>query len=236
MLTTIGSYVSKLLRDHFGKGPESVFVSMGSAYFNIYIRNFLSPMEKVLLEQEQGDVVLELRQKMLDRLLPELRAYLEIQTGQGINELYYDWDLSNKSGMIFGVSSAPFEQGSAIDENYAGRAELEEVINKISKQAQKLPDQTISCLLNPRTLVVMRSGIMVRIEKEMIRLGHGDLLRNVKRQLEKSYLQSSSQFENILQQQVVDSFVDWHFELDKSVILFVLKPNKITGGNEPDTG
>lgn len=234
LLTTIGSYVSKLLRDHFGKGPESVFVSLGSTYFTIYIRNFLSPMEKVLLEQDQEMVLLQLRQKIMAKLLPELRTFILLTTGREVAEVYYDWGLHNRSGMIFGLVSKPFEVGDGIDEHYAGKDELNKLIIKFSQSAQKLPDETYSFLLNPRTLVVIRNGILVRIEKELIRQGHNELLRNVKAQLEKGFLHNNERFEAVLKQRVLEVFVDWHFEMDKSVIVFILNPKKLPGGNDLD--
>lgn len=225
MLTTISSYTGKLLRDHFGKGPESVFVSVGSTYFNIYIRNFLSPIERVLLEQGQEMVVRELRMKMMDKLLPELREFLEENTGQRVRELYYDWGFVKCSGVIFGICERPFEFSDEVDEQYAGRNELDALINQISKETEKQPDLTYSCLLNERTLIVIRKGILVRIEEELIRIGHGEILRRVKSNLEKRDLQNSRQFESILRRRVVDSFVDWDFERNKSVIILILQPN-----------
>lgn len=225
MLTTISSYTGKLLRDHFGKGPESVFVSVGSTYFNIYIRNFLSPIERVLLEQGQEMVVRDLRMKMMDRLLPELREFLEETTGQRVRELYYDWGFVKCSGVIFGICERPFEFGDAVDEQYAGRNELDALINQISKETEKLPELTYSCLLNERTLIVIRKGILVRIEEELIRIGHGEILRRVKSNLEKRDLQNSQQFESILHRRVVDSFVDWDFERNKSGIILILQPS-----------
>ncbi|MCX7571888.1 Na-translocating system protein MpsC family protein [Tumebacillus sp. DT12] len=225
MLTTISSYTGKLLRDHFGKGPESVFVSAGSTYFNIYIRNFLSPIERVLLEQGQEMVVRELRMKMMDKLLPELREFLEETTGQRVRELYYDWGFVKCSGVIFGICDRPFELSDEVDEQYAGRNELDALINQISKETEKQPELTYSFLLNERTLIVIRKGILVRIEEELIRIGHGEILRRVKSNLEKRDLQNSQQFELILHRRVVDSFVDWDFERNKSVIILILQPS-----------
>ncbi|MEH7128397.1 Na-translocating system protein MpsC family protein, partial [Neobacillus drentensis] len=82
----------------------------------------------------------------------------------------------------------------------------------------------LSYLLNERTLVVIRNGILVPIEKELIRLGNFEALRLAKRNLEKRLLHNSGNFESILQTKVNDIFVDWDFYRDKSVIVLILSP------------
>nr|WP_166244318.1 Na-translocating system protein MpsC family protein [Paenibacillus turpanensis] len=230
----IGSYIGKLLRDNFGKGPESVYVSMGYTFITIYLRNFLTPSERVLLEQDQDMIILQMREKLMETLVPEMKTYISVVTGIRPREMYFDWNLHNRSGMIVGITSEPFKEAADIQEVYENKQLLEYEIVKISQQAQKAPEEIYSCLLNPRTLVVVRNGILVRIEKELIRLGHADLLKRVKRNLEKSYLHNNSAFESLLSKRVIDILVDWDFVLDKSVILFILNPKPPSGGNVMD--
>ncbi|WP_284643590.1 Na-translocating system protein MpsC family protein [Paenibacillus silviterrae] len=230
----IASYTGKLLRETFGKGPESVYVSLGQTYFTIYLRNFLSPSERVLLDQDHDRIIHQMRDRLMDNIIPEISTYMSIVTGVKPREFYYDWNLNNRSGMIMGMTSEPFPDTSALCEHYEGREGLEVEIVKISQQAQKAPEEVYSCEINPRTLIVLRNGILVRIEKEFIRLGHGDMLRTVKRQLEKSYMHNNSAFESLLQKSVIDSFVDWNYQLDKSMMVFVLNPKHPPGGNVLD--
>jgi len=220
----IASYTGKLLRDHFGKGPESVFVSIGHTFITIYLRNFLTPSEKVLLEQDHEMIVDQMREKLMQMMLPEIASYIEIVTGVKPREFYCDWSLHNKTGMLVGLCPEPVPEAQPVNEAYAGRVELEQEISRISYQAQKTPEEIYSCELNSRTLLVMRSGLLVRLEKELIRLGHGELLKGVKRNLEKSYFHNNSSFERILGKRVIDCFVDWNYEQDKSVMLLVSSP------------
>ncbi len=226
MQQDISSFTGRLFRDHFGKGPESVYVSMGYTFLVIYLRNFITPSERVLLEQDQEMTILQLRGKLMKSISPELKAYIEILTGIKIREIYYDWGIHNHSGMITCISEEPFTAKEAIEEDYAGKRQIDQEIVDISHQAQKAPEEIYSCEINDRTLVVIRNGILVRIEKELIRLGNDELLKRVKRNLEKSYLHNNSHFETILNKRVIDSFVDWDFELDKSAIVFILNPKQ----------
>lgn len=222
----ISSYIGRLLRDNFGKGPEAVYVSMGYTFITIYIRNFISPIEKVLLSQDEDKMLQEIRVKLFTALTADIKLYIEFVTGNSIRELYFDWGLHNKSMMIAGVSPEPFKNCSSINEQYIGRDLINTEVIKLSHYAQKAPDEIYSCELNPRTIIVVRNGILVQIEKELIRKGYSDTLKSVKKDLEKNYLHNNVDLERILGKTVVDSFVDWDFVLDKSLIILVLNPKK----------
>lgn len=221
---SIGSSIGKLLRDTFGKGPESVYVSMGSTFITVYLRNFLSPTERVLLDLDQEMIVNKVRHKLMQSLIPEVRSIIESKTGNTVRELYYDWNFHNKSGMLVGVSSEAFKTSETINEGYEGKKQIDQEIVRISQQAEKVPDEIYSCEINPRTIICVRNGLLVRIEKELIRVGVEATLKAVKRNLGKSYLHNNGHFESILRKRVIDIFVDWDFDLDKSIITFILNP------------
>lgn len=216
------SYIGKLLRDYFGKGPESVYVTMDYTFISIYLRHFLSPSERVLLAQDQEAILQQMRTKLMQSLIPEIKAYVVVVTGVKVEDFYFDWSLHNQSGLIFGISSAPFPGYETIEENYPGKKELEREVASMSQQAQRAPEEIYSCQLSPRNIVVIRKGILVRIEKELIREGLEDTLKTVKRKLEKSYFHNNNHIEEIIKKRVIDVFVDWNFELDKSVIVYIL--------------
>ncbi|MGO4372323.1 hypothetical protein AB4Z21_16440, partial [Paenibacillus sp. MCAF20] len=67
-------------------------------------------------------------------------------------------------------------------------------------------------------------GILISIEKELIRLGNEGHLKLAKRNLEKRHLHNSIRLEPMLNRKINDVFVDWDFHLDKSVIVFALSP------------
>jgi uncharacterized protein YbcI len=224
--TELASYIGKLLRDHFGKGPESVFICFCQPIITIYLKNFMSPMEKVLMDQRQEETIQQTRDILIKTLKPEIRSYVKILTGLEIDEFYYDWSLHNNSGVIVGVGHAALASTIASAEHYEGRELIHREIIDISSQAEKAPEQISSYLLNPRTLIVIRKGILVNIEKEFIRVGYEEILRIAKRTLEKKYLHNNNHFESILKTKIVDVFVDWDFDLDKSIITFILNPSK----------
>lgn len=216
----VANYTGKLLRDHFGKGPGSVYVSIKETFITIYLKDFLAPIEKVLLTKDDGLRVQETRDVMMNELIPDIRAMLRSKVEINAEDVYYDWSLDRKTGMIFTSvhTDSPIPQS-----DYPNKEKIHEEIRRMSIQAQKDPQDIISGMLNDRTLVVIRKGILVDIEKELIANGFIEELKLSKRPLEKRLL-SSDRLKSLLNGELEDVFVDWDFNLDLSYIIFVKKP------------
>ncbi|WP_431799803.1 DUF2294 domain-containing protein [Halobacillus andaensis] len=222
----VASYTGKLFRDNFGKGPSSVYVSIEHPFITIYLSDFLAPMEKVLVGQKNIMKVEETRDLLMKELIPEIKATLRVTADINVENIYYDWSLNNRSGILVGVVKEERKEEEFLSlADYPKKDKVHDEIIKVSEQAEKVPERVDSLLLNSRTLVVDRKGILVRIEKELINSGFSEQLRLSKRQLEKRLLDPSV-FEAILETKIQDIFVDWDFALDKSYIILILKPNK----------
>ncbi|MED1205964.1 DUF2294 domain-containing protein [Heyndrickxia acidicola] len=221
--TKLANNFGKLLRDKFGKGPEAIYVSISQPYVLVYVNGFVSAMEQVLLDQGQDLTVKTTREHLMISLDPEMRGQIKAITDMEVQHIYYDWNLENRTGVFIAISSNRDDKQEA---SYNGMDEVHKEIIQISERAEKSPDAVHSNMLNPRSLVVFRSGILVPIEKQLVSLGFDETLRVAKRQLEGDMLKKSTLFSKVLNAAVLDVFVDWNFELDNSVISFILKPNE----------
>ncbi|WP_077624347.1 DUF2294 domain-containing protein [Sediminibacillus massiliensis] len=220
----IASFIGKLIRDNFGKGPSSVYVTCVKPFITIYLRDFLAPMERVLLKQGNDLKVQETRDLLMEELLPEIKATIKATAQVDIHNIYYDWGLENKTGIIIAEMDS---DGLNFDPEYLSYPQKEEVhqeIDRFSAKAQKVPERTDSYLLNTRTLVVVREGILVSIEKELLESGFEEQLILSKRRLEKKLLDRNF-LEKLLQVTIQDVFADWNFAVDKGYLVLILKPN-----------
>ncbi|WP_223703411.1 Na-translocating system protein MpsC family protein [Sutcliffiella deserti] len=221
----LASSIGKLLRDHFGKGPESIYVTISDPYVTVYLRNFLTPMEQALLKEHHSITVEETRDKLMHGLAPEMKELIKSVSGIEIEEFYYDWTLQSASGLFMGIG---IEKEPLPDFSYPNSDKVESLVSIVSKEAEKVPEKIYSHLFNSRTLVIIRKGILVEIEKMLIELGFEEELTIAKRKLEKGLLyKRQDHFEKYLNAQLQDVFVNWDFKLDKSTIVFILNPNKI---------
>ncbi|MCD7034238.1 DUF2294 domain-containing protein [Metabacillus sp. GX 13764] len=219
----LGSYIGRMLREHYGKGPGSVFATVSEPYVAVYIKDFLSPMENKLLETEQGKHVQKIRDMMMPAIIEEIKAYIKVNIDLEITDFYYDWNLETHTGMMLGITADSLEEPSS---EFSGQAGVNNEIYELSVEAEKAPGSITSTLLNARTLVVTRKKILIAVEKELIHMGFDEALRLSKRNLEKRLIHKhKSQLEAYLQAEIENSFVAWNFKTDKSVMLLILKPH-----------
>lgn len=218
----ISGYIGRLLRENFGRGPGNVFCTISRPFASIYITNFLSPMENTLISNHQSVYVQKTRDLMMETLEEEIKSFIELHTEDKIKEFYYDWNLDAKSGIFLFV----FENDQPYDfAAYKNKEMIHEEIKELSIEIQKAPEHTHSMLLNERTLIIVRHGILIKLEKEFIGLGFQETLKIAKRNLEKRVInQHRDNFEAYLNAKIIDYFIDWNFEQDKSYTFFILKP------------
>lgn len=220
----IASHIGKMLRDAFGKGPQSIYVSVERPFVTVYLRNFLTPTEKILLNQGQTRTIRHTRDIVMSSLIPELKAYLQLQTGMNQLEFYYDWELYNQSGIFVGYEFDYSQAESMPHESYVGKEELHHEIGCMSQRIQKWPDSINSYMLNKRTLLIIRTGTLIDLSKELIRLRDEELLKQAVKELEKKTLLDNKQVELVLNTKVVDVFLDWDLAHDRSIIVYILNP------------
>ncbi|WP_238653104.1 Na-translocating system protein MpsC family protein [Paenibacillus piscarius] len=219
LTSQLSSYTGRLLRERFGKGPESIHASIGEQCIALHIRNFIGPVERFLLNKEEEQAFRYTRELLMKSLLPELAAYLKENMAIEVGELFYDWGIHNASGMIVALIK---NDGTLID-NYAGREEVHAQISEVSRKVQKEPVFIDSWWLGSRILIIKREGILIPLEKELISLGYENTLKTTKRKMEKRYLEDTTTIAPMLGKELSDIYVDWDFDKDTSVIAYTFQ-------------
>ncbi|WEG12875.1 Na-translocating system protein MpsC family protein [Pullulanibacillus sp. KACC 23026] len=221
LLNKLSSYISKLLRSTFGRGPESCRCTINGKFMVTYINGFISAMEEVLINQGQDDQVKKARNAIMNHVLDEVKGYLESSIGIDIEFYYHDWNFPSNSGMIFFVFNQ--ELKAEVIQSKVNLAELEKEVARISMLVQKVPDKINIHGISSSIYVVERRGILIPIEKALINKGFKDELIITKDSIEKSYFFRYGKFEDIFHKEVKDIFIDWDLKADKSIMSFVLK-------------
>lgn len=188
----------------------------------IHLLDFFIPSERLLLKRNEVKRVAKTRDILLDGVKPELLEALTAITGFNATELYADWNLEKGSGMFIAVLDAEVDQALLASPAEVNTNTLKEQVISISKKTQKEPDFIAVYWLNDTTVLVERNGIMVDIEKELIKNGVIEELRLAKRPLEHRIMEFIK-LEPILNQEINELFVDWNFEEDKAYMVFRLK-------------
>ncbi len=226
-LKKISSYVSKLLRQKFGRGPEACFASAGSRFLVITIRGFLSPMEEVLLQHNKEDSVDTTRSIIVSSMLPELKGVISVSLGVEVDRFYHDWNYSNNAGVVIAVFGKELPFARTVDLPPLRTAmdveAFREEVNRISGYVQKVPEGVDIHAITPKLVVVLRVGILIPIEKALLGRGFDRELRIAKDRLEKEHFQQSPVFARLLGGPLENVFVDWNFLNDEGIVCFQLK-------------
>lgn len=223
--TEIGSSISTLMRNHFGKGPTSVYVAIARPFVTIHLRGFMTPTEKVLLKQNEPNRILKIRDLLMNDLIPEIKLNLWKLGELEVKEVYADWNLENETGMLIveldeETDPSTFKWPAEVDETA-----FQNELVKASVKAQKEPGKTEVYWLNDRTILARRVEILVAIEKELIKNGFSEELKLAKRPLERKVL-AEVQLEAVLKRNIIETFVEWNFDKDKAYSIFILEPLK----------
>lgn len=225
-LMDISSLTSKLLRKNFGRGPESCYAFANQRFLVFYIRGFLSPMESILLESGNTDQVDTSRSIVMKNILNQLKGILEIEFEQDVHDFYHDWNYPQNTGMITVVFEADIitnDNNTVSGEGSTNFKLLLEEVGRISTLVQKMPEKIDVYQITPKIYLIKREGILVQIEKALIKKGYDQTLIVTKDELEKSYFHRNGHFEDIFRLPVADIFVDWNLNEDNSMMCFVLK-------------
>lgn len=221
----IAGYISNLLRSHFGKGPTSVFVTIKKPYIVIHFRGFIAPMEAVLLKQGEWKRVLETRDLLINELKDEIKESLRHIAELDIREFYADWNLEKESGLLIGVSDGSTDEADLDWPAHINQDAFNEKIIKASEKAEKVPGTLQSFWLNDRTILIRKAEILVGIENALISEGYTEILKLVKRPLERKLLLEAKP-EEILNSRIAEIFLDWNFKGDVGYIVFLLEHKK----------
>lgn len=217
----LSSYIGKLYKEIAGRGPENVYVAFGDRCFIVYIKNYIMPYEKII--QQDGDMdLLDKVMKIANKNLNEkIVQYAEFVTGVASEEIYYDWNIETGSRVLVGISKRQYETCVSVKYDYYGEQLLHKELIRLGHFADSIPETINSFCLNSRFFVFERGGGTTRLEKEMELEGHGDIIKKKKKQIEKQYLNNNLCIKNVLDMGLIDTFIDWDFKRNKSIVVLV---------------
>ncbi|MDQ1004419.1 uncharacterized protein YbcI [Neobacillus niacini] len=216
----ISSYISKLLRKKFGRGPQSCQTTVSKNHLVTYIRGFLSPMEDILLEYGQNKYVDHARGVIITHLLDEIKGVVQVTLDVEVVDYYHDWNFPNNSGVLI------FVLDNEAGEEYKADVDIQRLENEISRLSllvEKVPDKVHIFPISSSICLIERTGILIQIEKALIEKGFEKELRYTKDELEKKYFHRDGRFGDIFHKSVMDMFIDWNFKEDKSLMAVILR-------------
>ncbi|WP_249900223.1 Na-translocating system protein MpsC family protein [Paenibacillus sp. PK3_47] len=217
----IESVIKEIFAASFGDKPEDVHVILENRCLIIRLERFMGKIMENLVVTKDNDALRSTSELIMDYLLPDFMKELKTFSDIEFDSFYYDWDDNNLSGVIVGLIK---DNNYRLNEDYyPGKDEVHFQISKITYEVEKVPDSTFSFWADNNTLVVVREGLLIEIEKYLVKLDGEGALRKAKRALEKTRIIEEGNIPIILGRRLVGIYLDWMFEMDKSVIVYVFE-------------
>ncbi|MEB1808203.1 MAG: DUF2294 domain-containing protein [Bacillaceae bacterium] len=221
-LLQLSSTFSKMLKQKFGKGPESCFVTNQSNKLTIYIRNFITPAEEVLVESKQINLAYNFRYAVIERVFQEFKNEVETVLGLTFTSYHTDWDYDNNTGILMLENSSTNEQLETSSHSKL-TTRLFKKMSSICSEVHKAPSSLKLIKLNPNMYLAECKGTMLQIEKVLFRKNCIEMLQERSIEIKKSYIIQRTSFEEVFGKEVEGLFMTWDYKNDRSYIFFYLQ-------------
>lgn len=216
----IEAAINELFNTSFGANPQDVHVILDNRCLIIRLESFLGKIMENLTTKDD-DALRSTSELIMEYLLPDFLKKLKSFSDLEFDSFYYDWDDSNLSGLIIGLIKN--NNYKLYEDYYPGKEKVHFQISKITYEVEKVPDLTCSFWADENTLVIVREGLLIEIEKSLVELGSKNVLRKAKRVLEKNRIIDDANIPTILNRTPAGIYLDWMFEVDKSVLVYVFE-------------
>ncbi|MFA9560414.1 Na-translocating system protein MpsC family protein [Evansella sp. AB-rgal1] len=220
-LLQLSSTLSKMLKRTFGKGPEACFVTNQSSRLTVYIKNFTTPSEVVMIESNQVSLAYSFRNAVVAKVINDFRLEAEDVLGVSFTLNHSDWDYGNNTGLII-FENSDNELGKMM-RNETLRTKLSDAINYVGSNVNKAPDHLEVTRLNQNIYAVDCEGMMLQIEKVLYEKEYYDLLHEHSRGIKESFIKRKSVFEEVFDREVLGLFMTWDYKYDRNSIYFYLQ-------------
>ena len=216
-LHALSSSFSKLLKRGFGKGPETCFAVFKGKKLYVYIRNFMTPAEEILLANHQENLTVEFRTTVISSLSKELLQESSKLLGVQFQSFYQDWNYDTNSGLLLLVST-DFKQEIKLEEKVAEG--VSKLIRTIGSSYHKMPT-VLRTVPSPSNFFAVESKeVLLPLESLIYERGQTDLLYTHARKIKRGYWENKGLFEGEFNRSIEDIFILWDYIGNKKYIVF----------------
>lgn len=220
-LTQLSTWLSKLLKKRFGKGPEACHMSVQGERLLIYTRQYMTPVEDVLKKSGRLELAHQVRAVVIDKVYGEFVEAASDVMGVRLDRYYHDWDYERNAGILMLEGEGAAEENADREE-----AQLKSRLFKQMMQVGSLvhkPPRSMSLLrFGPNVIVVECLGVLLHIEHVLAQQGDPKLLHERSLEIKHCYLSHKDGFEQAIGREIEGLFKLWDFDRDRSYTFFYL--------------
>ncbi|NGZ77650.1 Na-translocating system protein MpsC family protein [Saccharibacillus alkalitolerans] len=220
-ISQIADLVEKFFKTSFNNKPGKIGVSLDERSLIIHLEDFMGSQMENLVKSHDPDALRSVQELMVEHLIPSLTERIQQLTGVEAGPFYYDWADHDLSCVLVSLLGSKTYRDK--EDYYLGKDAIHQQIGKITYEIEKVPDATYSYWAADHVLVIVREGILIKLEKAFIEQGATEVLRKVKRNLEKKVVFQESRVEEILKRKLKGIYLDWSFHENNSLLIYVFE-------------
>lgn len=217
-LLKLSSHFSKMLKKRFGKGPESCLIVLNKGRLYIFIRNFITPAEEVLLENKEWELASSFRSavfsSVIKEFIPKASKMLEID----FKYFFDDWNYSSNTGFVFLEHVHTDEEKVVLDSQ---THKFLQVVEEIGLQIHRKPDE-LRMIMNTHNMCgIELIGVHSQLETLLFKNGNSNYLHQHLTYIKEGYLKEKQQLELILNYSVDDVFVMRDYARNRYILFLI---------------
>lgn len=221
-LTQLSTWLSKLLKKRFGKGPETCHMSVQGDRLLIYIRQYMTPVEDVMKKSGRLELAHQVRAVVIDKVYEEFVEAASDMMGVKLDRYYHDWDYNRNAGIL--MLEQETSTGGSIDREEASlKSRLFKQMMQVGSLVHKPPHSMNLLRFGSNVLVVECLGVLLHIERVLADQGDPKLLYERSMEIKDCYLSHKDGFERAMGREIEGLFKLWDFKRDRSYTFFYLK-------------
>lgn len=217
-LLYLSSTFSRLLKRRFGKGPETcTMMSKGNKLY-IYMRNFITPAEEVLVENNELNLAHTFRSTVINAVITEFIPEVSKVFGGAVDHYYHDWNYPSNTGIIL-LENIPSNDEVKIDIGF--EKSFFNLIEEVGTRYHKRPASLNIVKFTQNICAVEAKDVLLHLESLAYVKGNLDLLLHQAREIKSGYLKNKKLFEHIFNRIIEDIFMLWDYDNNRSFLIFV---------------
>nr|WP_263323700.1 DUF2294 domain-containing protein [Neobacillus sp. Marseille-Q6967] len=216
-LIHLSSTFSKLVKRRFGKGPETSYVVSKGTRLYIFMRNFITPAEEVLIENNELNLATTFRNTVINAVCVEFVAEVSKILGRTFDYFFHDWNYEMNTGLLLLEGSHSNEEvkiDGLLEDN------LFKLIKEVSTGFHKRPDSLKIVKFTSNMCVVESTGVLYGLKRLLYEQRNGDVLQQESREIKKGYLRHKELFQEVFSRRIEDLFIMWDYENDRNYLIF----------------
>ncbi|WP_160725405.1 Na-translocating system protein MpsC family protein [Bacillus sp. USDA818B3_A] len=216
-LLSLSSSVSRIIKRGFGKGPETCYTVLKENRLYVYIRNFMTSAEEILINNNEYNLVMKFRSSVITALSKELVQEATQLLGITFESLYQDWNFHSNTGILMLMNDS-YVSSVKIEDSFERK--LLQLVRTVGSQLHKTPSELKVIKYTLNSCVIEAKRVMLPIETLLSDKGESDLLITHGREIKNGYYLHRELFEEMFNRSIEDIFMMWDFNSNKSYLIF----------------